>query len=224
MVTDVDGTLTDHDRKLDLGTIEVIRRLGKAGIPTVLASGNAYPVVLYLAKYMGIDAPIVAENGGVVAWETKNIKLVLGSRDGPYEFFMELRDRYGLLPLTSDSWRESEVVLDRNVDYEILSSLAGKAGLTVEDTKFAYHISQTGIGKYSGVREALGLLGLDPRNALAVGDSQNDLEMIRECGIGAAVGNATDDAKKAARIISPRSFGAGFIDIITGLFPDLNIP
>lgn len=221
VVTDVDATITDQARRIDLDCIEIIRRLRLAGIPTVLASGNAYPVILYLAKFIGTEAPVVAENGGVVAWEKKGIKRVLGSRERPMKFIEELKGEYELRPIKSDVWRESEVVVERNIDFYRLSESALAFGLTVEDTKFAYHISLPHVRKFTGVKEALKLLGIEPVNALAIGDSQNDVEMIRECGVGAAVANSTDEAKAAADITSERPFGRGFVEMIGHYFPRL---
>jgi len=41
-------------------------------------------------------------------------------------------------------------------------------------------------------------LGLTMADVLAIGDSNNDVEMLRQAGIGVAVANAVSDAKKAA--------------------------
>ena len=219
VVTDVDATITDDDRKIDLDSIRVIRTLGVHGIRTVLASGNAYPVILYLAKFIGIDAPIVAENGGVVAWEKKGIKKVLGDRKIPSAFIEEFQLGYPVERLISDDWRESEVVIERNVPLQILSSKAALAGLKVEDTKFAYHISQIHVKKMAGVEAALRLLDFEPSEALAIGDSANDTEMCRLCGVGAVVANATREAKESADYVAKNSYGKGFVEIIHRFFP-----
>lgn len=56
--------------------------------------------------------------------------------------------------------------------------------------------------KASALRELVRMLGIDMRDVLAIGDHQNDIEMIQEAGIGAAVLNATDDLKAAADYIA----------------------
>ena len=40
--------------------------------------------------------------------------------------------------------------------------------------------------------------GISYEETLAIGDSSSDLEIIRACGIGIAMGNAPDDIKAAA--------------------------
>lgn len=221
LVTDIDATITDDERRISLPAIKAIRELKDHGIKTVLATGNAYPVVLYLAKFIGTGAPVVAENGGVVGWEERGIKEVLGSRSASLELTRKLEKRYGIGYLRSDAWRESEVVIDRSLPYSLISALAKENGLKVEDTKFAYHISEPHVKKIEGVRRGLSLLELELDDALAIGDSQNDEEMLRLCGIGAAVANATPGAKSAADHISREPFGAGFVEIVKWYFPDL---
>jgi len=66
VVTDVDGTLTDADRRLDPGAVKVVRDLERRGIPVALATGNVLPIALGLYRSLGLSGPIVAENGGMV--------------------------------------------------------------------------------------------------------------------------------------------------------------
>ena len=219
VVTDIDATITDDQRKIDLPSIKIIRILGDMGVKTILASGNAYPVVLYLAKFIGIDAPIVAENGGIVAWEKKGIKKVLGDRNVPLRFIERFEKTYPIRHLPSDEWRESEVVIERDLPFDIILGSTAEAGLKIEDTKFAYHISQLHVKKMAGVESALELLGFEPSEALAIGDSQNDAEMLKSCGVGAAVANASREAKEAADYIAINSYGAGFVEIVSRFFP-----
>jgi len=218
VVTDVDATITDDHRRIHLESIRMIRALREMGIGTILASGNAYPVIIYLAKFIGTGCPVVAENGGIVGWEDRHIKRVLGSRETPLSFVEDLKKEYQITHLESDAWRESEVVITREMNYEHLSVMAASRDLKVEDTKFAYHISEPEVRKAEGVRVALDLMGLDAPDAFAIGDSQNDVEMCGICGKGAAVANATEEMKKAADYVARSAHGAGFVEIIRKFF------
>ena len=62
-------------------------------------------------------------------------------------------------------------------------------------------ISKDG-GKRAAMLDILAHLGLAPEEAIAFGDSENDLEMIRAAGIGVAMGNATAQIKAAANYIT----------------------
>lgn len=53
-------------------------------------------------------------------------------------------------------------------------------------------------GKGIAIAKTLEHFGLDASQAMAFGDSQNDLEMLRTVGVGVAMGNASQQAKAAA--------------------------
>jgi hydroxymethylpyrimidine pyrophosphatase-like HAD family hydrolase len=52
--------------------------------------------------------------------------------------------------------------------------------------------------KASSIRQALAMTGIDPRDVVAIGDSQNDVEMLLEMGVGVAMGNCRPEACAAA--------------------------
>ena len=61
-------------------------------------------------------------------------------------------------------------------------------------------------GKGSAIRHILDHYGLDPAQALAFGDSHNDIEMLQAVGTGVAMGNATAQLKTIAdRVCGPVS-------------------
>lgn len=59
-------------------------------------------------------------------------------------------------------------------------------------------ITKTAFTKGSAVRYLSGYLGISIEDTIAVGDSENDLAMLRAAGTGIAMGNASDYVKKAA--------------------------
>jgi Cof subfamily protein (haloacid dehalogenase superfamily) len=59
-------------------------------------------------------------------------------------------------------------------------------------------INASGVSKAGGLKTLCGRLGVDMSRAVAVGDSDNDLEMIKAAGLGVAMGNALERVKSAA--------------------------
>ena len=55
--------------------------------------------------------------------------------------------------------------------------------------------------KWAAVQEVAGYFGVSTAQAVAFGDDYNDIEMMRGCGIGVAVGNALEEVKAAADYI-----------------------
>ncbi|WP_156760318.1 HAD-IIB family hydrolase [Microbacterium karelineae] len=59
-------------------------------------------------------------------------------------------------------------------------------------------VSPAGVNKGSTMLTVLGELGIPVGDAIAIGDNNNDLEMLRLAGTGVAMGNATEQARAAA--------------------------
>jgi Cof subfamily protein (haloacid dehalogenase superfamily) len=63
-------------------------------------------------------------------------------------------------------------------------------------------ISERDTTKGSAIELLLEHLGLDASNAIAVGDSWNDVEMFQVCGTAVAMGNAHDELKSMADFVT----------------------
>jgi hypothetical protein len=66
VVSDVDGTLVDHDKRLRPATIDAVARVRAAGIGFTVISARPPSGVLPIAAALGLDDPIGAFNGGTV--------------------------------------------------------------------------------------------------------------------------------------------------------------
>lgn len=72
-------------------------------------------------------------------------------------------------------------------------------GLTVVQTApFYLEVIPASVNKGEGLKAACRALGIACAEAVAFGDSENDIEMLRAAGVGVAMGNADDDVKRAA--------------------------
>jgi Cof subfamily protein (haloacid dehalogenase superfamily) len=59
-------------------------------------------------------------------------------------------------------------------------------------------VGMRGVTKGSAIQVVLEHLGIDRADAIGIGDSWNDVEMFEVCGIGVAMGNASDELKALA--------------------------
>ncbi|MET4896369.1 Cof-type HAD-IIB family hydrolase [Sphingomonadaceae bacterium jetA1] len=66
VVSDVDGTLVDPDKRLRAVTIAAVRRLEAAGVGFTIISARPRSGLGWLADELAIDAPMAAFNGGTV--------------------------------------------------------------------------------------------------------------------------------------------------------------
>lgn len=77
-----------------------------------------------------------------------------------------------------------------------------------------FDIISKDVNKANGIRELSALLGINPEEILAIGDSENDIEILEYAGIGAVVGNASEAAKEKADYIAKNFYFDGVQEII----------
>ena len=59
-----------------------------------------------------------------------------------------------------------------------------------------------GYNKGTGIRKVCELLGVDPADTIAFGDSINDKEMLEEAGIAVAMGRCSDEIAQIADFVT----------------------
>jgi len=215
LAVDVDGTLADDSRRINLDAVRALRRVQDSGVPVMLASGNVLPIAYSLSNYLGLTGPIIAENGGIVCHEQKIY--VLGDPRGPLKAYKHLQTKMDADRLFTDKWRETEVGLKREVSLDKVKDILKDWDVEVETTGWAVHIMKKGMNKLVGIRKGCDLLGISVKEVAAIGDSDNDEMMIRECGWGIAVANAFDGTKSAASYVSRNKNGLGVLEALEWL-------
>ena len=84
--------------------------------------------------------------------------------------------------------------------------------MRAESTGFAIHMFESQVGKFNGLLETCRLLKLDVADIAAFGDSENDIEMIKNCGVGLVPSNASSEIKTYANFIASTPYGDGFLE------------
>lgn len=182
-----------------------------SGYHVMLATGNVLPVAFGLSAFLGIKGPVIAENGGLVYYKEKVYKLQ--SIETPLRAWAYLKERMPEAErLFTDHWRETEVGLKRSTDLDKVQKVLYDWPVEIEVTGFAIHIMEPGHSKLRGVGKGCELLGIDPQQVLAIGDSDNDVRMLRGVGQSVAVGNASLLAKQAATYAAEASHVEGVIE------------
>lgn len=65
-----------------------------------------------------------------------------------------------------------------------------------------YEFMPLGIDKANALDQGLAKLGIEPSEVIAFGDGQNDASMLAWAGMGVAMGNAVDETKAAANMVT----------------------
>jgi phosphoglycolate phosphatase (TIGR01487 family) len=216
IAVDVDGTLTEPDRRISLDAIRALRQAeDDAGVKVMIASGNVLPIARSLSLFIGTSGPIIAENGGIVYFQDE--AQYLTDKELPMQAFEMLKQKIGAKGIPTNHWRDTEIALDpHTTDINQVKCILKEAGydLHVGTTGFAVHINNPGINKYAAIEVACKLIEITPENVMAIGDYENDLEMISNCGLGVAVANAVPLVKKAARFVATVPDGLGIVEAV----------
>ena len=213
VVIDIDGTLTDEQRRLDLRAAAAIRELT---VPVILASGNVLGFMKCAVKLIGTSDIMIAENGGVVSMGFDGPVHVSGDKARCQEVFEILGEHFDLEELDGSD-RRSDVALRRNFDINAARQLLvdrSIRGIELVDTGFAVHIKTVDVNKGTALVSVAEMMGLDTGDFVAIGDSVNDIEMIRAAGLGVAVGNAHPALKDAADMVTAGQYGAGVVEAL----------
>lgn len=102
------------------------------------------------------------------------------------------------------------------IDEEILEICGGTFG-AIRSTPFYLEITAKGVNKSSALDHICEGLNIAKDNVIAFGDQLNDMEMVRDAGIGVAMGNAHTDLKQVADIVTEDNNNDGIAKVLEGI-------
>ena len=218
LLTDIDGTITDSSRRIHTGSIDTIRSLVDEGIIVVLASGNAPCFMEALSKMIGTQGTFIAENGGVYRIGYTGTLQVTGDQQAPREALAILQAHYRRLgkelELFSPTYRHADLAFARTVPFTEVREILKEFPVQVIDTGYAIHLQSPGVNKGTALVDLTGKLGIAPEEFLAIGDSVNDIQMLKIAGIGITVANAHPETKAVAAYVAEKQYGDGFVEAV----------
>ncbi len=209
LVVDIDGTLTDMKRAINCRAVEALRKLK---IPVVLATGNVSCFARAVAKMIGVSDIVIAENGGVVRFSYDGEDIVLGDKSRCLRA-LEILKRYFKIELLDNEYRKAEVCMRRNFPIEEAKKLLPE-DVRIVDTGFAYHLVDANVSKGKALKFVAEKLGLDTSDFIAIGDSENDVELLEVAGFGVAVANAHEKLKDVADLVTSKRNGDGVVEAL----------
>ncbi|MDH4122512.1 MAG: phosphoglycolate phosphatase [Thermoplasmata archaeon] len=213
---DIDGTLTDYSKKVSCAAIEALRRQVEKGVTVMLVTGNVLPIAYALRHYLGMNGPVIAENGGIVCQGETVISL--SSKEEPQKAFDHLSKQMKVERIFSDRWRETEIAIRSDYDIELIKKQLVGFDVKVLTTGWAHHIMHKDTDKAVGLEYVCkNWLKIDLDRVAAIGDSDNDVKMIERAGFGITLANGSEKCKEKADFISPSPHGEGIIEALRWL-------
>ncbi len=224
IAVDIDGTLTDSTRKLCISAIEALRKAEEAGIPTIIVTGNVVNYAYAIEVSIGCSGGLVAENGGIVFKEGENNNAVetMVERDfvtsAENHLKEKLGDKFDKHASHDNMYRLTETVFYKTIDKkeleEALADFEHLDNLEIYDSGFALHITDKRVNKGTSLRYLCERNGINMENVMAIGDSENDEDFLKEVGYKIAVGNADDNLKEISTYTCEKFYGDGVAEAI----------
>jgi Cof subfamily protein (haloacid dehalogenase superfamily) len=239
IVTDLDGTLLRRDKTVSEYTVSTFRRLQNAGIKVVFATARPARAVGKLLNIEIHSDACVYHNGAVVKigenivreigipCNTANKILKAASHINGTRIAAEINDALyanfdastiwpGIAFTKSDFSELPELPADKLLFMTTDVSEISKMEELFDESLYS-EISENEVlmvmnkdaRKRNAVRYLAEHYNISMRDVAAFGDDYNDIEMLRECGIGVAVENAIPEAKAAADFICGDCDGDG---------------
>ncbi|MDQ0207150.1 Cof-type HAD-IIB family hydrolase [Alkalicoccobacillus murimartini] len=229
---DIDGTLLDSKHELSEENMKAIAEAQAQGVYVVLSTGRSLMTCSEYAKTLNLGSYLVTVNGSEI-WDTEG-KLVERNKLESHlvQKMWDLSNEHGThawATAVGEVWRNEMPedihatewlkfgfdVQDDVIRHAIQKELESHAELEISNSSPTnLEINAAGINKARGLEKVCGYLGLTMDQVMSVGDSLNDLAMIKEAGIGVAMGNAQDFVKDHADWITLTNDEAGVASAI----------
>jgi hydroxymethylpyrimidine pyrophosphatase-like HAD family hydrolase len=197
LALDYDGTIALGDR-LDLAIRDAIAVARARGITVLLATGRILADLQRVAGDLHFVDGVVAENGALLYFPDSEHITQLAPAVTP-TFITELTRR-GVAFRAGQSLVETDAA-DAPVLLELIRTL--ELPLALNFNKGRVMVLPQGVSKGTGLHAALDTLRLSARNTLAIGDAENDHELLRLAEVGVAVPWGSAALRAAADVILP---------------------
>lgn len=192
---DYDGTIARNDA-LDPSVREAIAVARTQGIVVLLVTGRILSELQRVAGDLHFVDAVIAENGAVIHFPDSSRTSAL-SPAVPENFLMELRRRG--IPFTAGQCLVDADANDAPRLLEVIRAL--ELPLVQIFNRGRVMISPQGVSKATGLQIALATLRLSPRNTVAIGDAENDHELLRLAEVGVAVEWGSAALRAAADVV-----------------------
>lgn len=228
VITDLDRTLLHTDKSVSEYTIEALRKCRERGILVMAASARPLRDLRLFGEMIAFDA-VAATNGAVVALPDRILEFGIPTDIGEeilsritmfHDVFLSVETSLGYYanrdipiwaPIIYDKFPH---LPEKAILYKILASSENRAlydGVSGTLTDGVYSTVSNGdlvqimscdATKWKGIKHMLAHYGVSAEDAVYFGDDNDDIEPIKNCGLGVAVANAIPAVLDAADAVA----------------------
>ena len=185
---DIDGTLTDKKRRIDLEAVRLVREIENKKIPVILATGNILCFSEAASIFIGTTGPLIAENGGIIKTIYPEKFYYKGDMSKIKKAFDHADNELGLHKVSRSDLRKTEIAIYRDCDVNKIKECLKDFEIDIVDTKFAIHFKDPDVNKGRALKEVAKIMDISIEDVAAIGDSENDYEMLECAGLSVSVG------------------------------------
>ncbi|MCY9185120.1 Cof-type HAD-IIB family hydrolase [Bacillus halotolerans] len=224
---DMDGTLLNDEQLISDENRNAIREAEDKGVYVVISTGRTLMTCRELAESLKLSSFLITANGSEI-WDS-NFNLVERKllHTDHIKMMWDLRNKHntnfwastvnkvwrGEFPenITDHEWLKFGFdIEDDDIRNEVLAELRKNKELEITNSSPTnIEVNALGINKAAALAKVTEKLGFTMENVMAMGDSLNDIAMIKEAGLGVAMGNAQDVVKETADWITDTNIEDG---------------
>jgi 5-amino-6-(5-phospho-D-ribitylamino)uracil phosphatase len=229
---DMDGTLLDVKGEIPKENRKAIKEAMEKGIHVILSTGRSLMTCRDFAESLKLSSYLITVNGSEI-WgpdgelvernliEPELIKWMWDLSQTYKTYFWAVSTDKVYRELNPDLIAASKWlkfgfdIEDDNVREIIMNELKAKGKFEISNSSPTnIEVNPIGINKAKAIRKVCEFLGITMDHVMACGDSLNDIAMIKEAGLGIAMGNAQDIVKEAADEVTGTNEEAGVAQAI----------
>ncbi|XP_028208257.1 endoribonuclease YBEY, chloroplastic-like isoform X3 [Glycine soja] len=238
---DMDGTLLNSKSQISSTTANALREATSRGVKIVIATGKARPAVIDIFKMVdlaGKDGIVSEFSPGVFLqaclYSLENKVPLIAFCEGRcltlfhdplvdslhtiyHEPKAEVMPSVEHLLASADIQKMIFLDTDQRVDVTLRpywsDATKGRASV-VQAVPYMLEIVPVGTSKGNGVKVLLDHFGVTAKEIMAIGDGENDMEMLELASLGIALSNGSEKTKAVANVIGLSNDEDGAADAI----------
>jgi hydroxymethylpyrimidine pyrophosphatase-like HAD family hydrolase len=218
LALDYDGTIARNDT-LDPAVRQAIADLRTNGIVVILVTGRILDDLRRVAGELHFVDAVVAENGAVIMFPDTGYQKLVAER--PAAELVDALRAEGIAFVQGQAIVEAAAA-----DSPRLLALIRRLELPLAllFNRGRVMLLPQAVSKATGLLQALTILRLSARNTIAIGDAENDHELLRACEVGIAVDWGSAALKRTADYVLPGDGPAAVAGYVRALAAHQMIP
>ncbi len=229
---DIDGCLVEgkHAPYNMAGLAQVrmlIGQLAEKDIHFFLATGRPQPYAEAMGQALGLSSPFICENGAYV-FHPKHDKPILRIKDSKRSLLFKLRKQLVAANYTLEMGNEGSISISWDGMRDLTEAEIAKHRSTMAEHYKAFGFKWThsstsidilvrGFSKRTAAAFLLKRYGLEPENAYAIGDSDNDRKLLDFVEVPMCPANATEAIKERCAMVASKPGVLGVVELLNGV-------